>query len=59
MEVKKDIANLKKLVRKNDKIEEKEFNRICKWIGVEPESEAGDAIFDHIYNGSDWMIEYQ
>jgi hypothetical protein len=53
------INNIKKIIRKNDKDEDKEFHRICKWMNIDPNGNDGEAVWDHIYNGSDWRIEYK
>lgn len=55
---KKKIAELKKLITSHQKEEEKVFKTICKDIGIRPDGLGGDCLFDHLYNDSDWVLEF-
>ncbi len=58
-EIKADVTALKKLVRQHQKIEDKEFNAICKWLKIDPEGPESDGLFDYIYNDSKWVVEFK
>lgn len=57
-ESKKAVKLLKKFVSMNDKTEDKMFRDLCKWLDVDPDSEAGEALWDHVYNDTDWTVKY-
>jgi hypothetical protein len=34
-------------------------NELSKTLGITDGSEEYDILWDHLYNGSDWMVEYK
>jgi hypothetical protein len=53
----KQVAKLKKLVASNRAEEEKLFEGLVNSMHLKTEAEV-EAMFDHIYNGVDWCVEY-
>lgn len=58
-ESKKAVKLLKKFVSINDKEEDKMFRKLCKWLGIDPDSAEGEALWDHVYNDTDWTVKYE
>ena len=55
---KKEIFAFRKKILAETARQDKIFSKICKKLNIGPESEDGDALFDHIYNDSDWTVVY-
>ena len=53
------IKALQKLNEKNSDAENEEFVSICEELDIDPESEDGDALFDHIFNGTMWTVKFK
>ena len=57
-ESKKAVKLLKKFIESNDKTEDKMFRKLCKWLTIDPDSPEGEALWDHVYNDTDWTVKY-
>lgn len=55
---KKEIDAFRKDILAEMAAQDKVFSKLCKKLNIDPESEDGDAVFDHIYNDSNWTVEY-
>lgn len=55
---KKDIDALRKQILAEMAAQDKLFSKLCKKLGIDFESEDAYTLFDHIYNNTDWTIEY-
>jgi hypothetical protein len=55
---KKEITAFRKDILAEMAAQDKVFSKLCKKLNIDPDGEDGDALFDHIYNGTDWTIEY-
>lgn len=55
----KEVADFRKEVARRQKEEEKRFTKLCKHLKIDPESAAGDTLFDYVYNGSAWNVEFE
>ena len=55
---KKEISAFRKEILAETTRQDKIFCKICKKLNIDPESDDGDALFDHIYNDSDWTVVY-
>lgn len=53
------INRLKKLSESNTDKEAKMFEKLCSDMNIEPNSNEGDCLFDHIFNDCDWTVEYK
>lgn len=54
----KEIAAFRKEILAEMARQDKMFAKLCKKLNIAPDGADGDALFDHIYNGTDWTIEY-
>lgn len=57
-EFQKDIDKLQKLAEKHSNIENEKFIALCKKLNMDPDGPEGDALFDYIYNKTDWTIDF-
>ena len=55
---KKEISAFRKEILAETARQDKLFSKICKKLNIDPESDDGDAVFDHIYNDSNWTVKY-
>ena len=56
---KKSITAFQKKVVARMKAEEKEYNAFCVSLGLELGSESDETLWDHIFNQTDWTVEYK
>ena len=55
---KKEIAAFRKDILAEMAAQDKVFYKLCKKLNIDPDGEDGDALFDHIYNDSNWTVKY-
>lgn len=55
---KKEISAFRKDILAQMAVQDKVFSKLCKKLNIDHDGEDGDALFDHIYNGTDWVVEY-
>ena len=55
---KKEIFAFRKEILAETARQDKIFCKICKKLNIDPDGEDGDALFDHIYNDSNWTVVY-
>lgn len=55
---KKEIAAFRKDILAEMAAQDKIFSKLCKKLNIDPESDDGDVLFDHIYNDTDWTVKY-
>lgn len=55
---KKEIDAFRKDILAEMAAQDKVFSKLCKKLNINPDGENGDALFDHIYNDSNWTVEY-
>ena len=56
---KKLVNAFAKGVKARNKEEDRLFNALCKELNVDGESNEGESLWDHVYNGSDWTVKYE
>lgn len=52
----KEITRLRKLIKKHNMEEDREFEALITSMHVNDEQ--AEIIWDHIYNGTKWSVEY-
>ena len=52
----KEIDRLRKLIKKHNMEEDKEFEALITSMHVDDKH--AEIIWDHIYNGTEWSVEY-
>jgi hypothetical protein len=55
---KKEIVDFQKEVKKQSLDQDKKFERICKKLKINPDGQFGDCLFDYIFNGSNYYVEF-
>jgi hypothetical protein len=55
---KKAVDAARKEIVKHTKAQDATFLRLCKKLKVDGNSPEGDSLWDHIFNDTDWVIEY-
>ena len=56
---KKEIDAFRKDILAEMAAQDKVFSKLCKKLGIDPDGKDGDALFDHIYNGSIWPVNFK
>jgi hypothetical protein len=56
---KKEIDAFRKDILSEMAAQDKVFFKLCKKLNIDPDSDDGDTLFDHIYNDTDWTVEYE
>ena len=56
---KKEIDSFRKDILAEMAAQDKVFSKLCKKLNINPDGEDGDALFDHIYNETDWTVKYE
>lgn len=56
---KKEIDAFRKDILAEMAAQDKVFSKLCKKLNINPDGEDGDALFDHIYNETDWTVKYE
>jgi hypothetical protein len=55
----KVVKALQEMIAENSKREEAELDRVCELIGIDPESEDADTLFDHVFNGTERTVKFK
>jgi hypothetical protein len=56
---KKEISAFRKDILAEMAAQDKVFSKLCKKLNIDPDGDDGDTLFDHIYNDTDWTVEYE
>ncbi len=52
------VKNLRKIVKTYDSAIDDLFWDLCNDLKIDPEGEDGETLWDHIYNGTNWTVEF-
>lgn len=55
---KKEIDAFRKDILSQQIAQDKIFSKLCKKLNIAPDSDDNDYLFDHVYNNTDWTVEY-
>lgn len=54
-----EVKKFRELAFKRQKEEDRQFNALCKKLGVKPDSEKAMCLFDYIYNDVTWSVRFE
>jgi hypothetical protein len=55
---KKEIVDFQKEIEKQSLQQDKKFQKICKKLKIDVESNMANCLFDYIYNGCEYCVEF-